>query len=437
MSESAGSARARRWWLRDTARRLSRLNHILIPDTKPERDRLRRRGLVRLLGAPFWILQGLSREGRILLLLAFGVGCAGLDVRFTQIHQLFAMLAGLLVAALLLRPFFRASGAHGEVRGPDRVAVGAPARFDVQVVNRGQTLLQSLRVRRPFLPWDGKWHGRPDGVAALEPGAHATVSATATFAARGEHHLDSFEICTLLPLGLSVGPRQATAGTRFLVVPKVASVSSVTLKPRLPSERDQVLSSVQPGESDLAGVRPYRAGDELKHIHARTWARTGTPHVRQYTAERSDRVSLVVLVDGSAVSELTKEAALSLAAGVAARLALHEGGLDWVQLNDESFVVRPRSGPRALDAVLDRLAVHSLTTRKCSALGALRDGLAATSALVLISAGVTPCARQLVAAAHLAGTPFRWAAVTESEEPVEGATVVGRQVLEAGKEISL
>ncbi len=437
MSTSAGSARARRWWPQDTARRLSRLNHILIPDTKPERDRLRKRGLVRLLGAPFWILQGLSREGRILLLLAVGVGFAGLDVRFTQIHQLFAMLAGLLVAALVLRPFFRASGVRGEVRGPDRVAVDAPARFDVRVINQGPTPVESLRVRRPFLPWDGKWHGRPDGVRELEPGAHATVSGTATFAARGEHHLDSFEICALLPLGLSVGPRQATPGTRFLVVPKIANVTSVQLSQRLPPERGQVLSSVQPGESDVAGVRPYRAGDELKHIHARTWARTGVPHVRQYSAERSDRVTLVVLVDGTGASELTKEAALSLAAGVAARLALHDGGLDRVQLNDEGSVVRPRSGARALDAVLDRLAVHSLTTRECSALGALRDGLAATSAMVLVSAGAPQCAHQLVAAARVSGTPCRWAAVTESEEAVEGATLISRQAIEEGKEIAL
>jgi uncharacterized protein (DUF58 family) len=437
MNERARSTRARRWWPQDTARRLSRLNHILIPDTKTERDRLRRRGLVRVLWAPLWVLQGLSREGRILLLLAFGVGLAGLDVRFTQIHQLFAMLVGLLAAALVLRPFFRASGVYGEVSGPNRVAVDALARFDVRVVNRGQTLLDSLRVRRPFLPWDGKWHGRPEGVRVLAPGAHATVSATATFTARGEHHLDSFEICALLPLGLSVGPRRATPGTRFLVVPKVANVTSVTLSQRLPPERGQVLSSVQPGESDIAGVRPYRAGDELKHIHARTWARTGIPHVRQYSAERSDRITLVVLVDGRGASELTKEATLSLAAGVAARLALHEGGLDRLQLNDESFVVRPRSGPRALDAVLDRLAVHALTTRECSAVAALRDGLPATSSMVLVSAGAPQCARQLAVSAHLGGAPCRWAAVTESEQAVEGATVVSREAVEAGREIAL
>ena len=437
MNDRFRSARARRWWLQDTARRLSRWNHVLIPDTKAERDRLRKHRLVRLLGAPFWILQALSREGRVLLLLAFGVGCAGLDVRFTQIHQLFAMLAGLLAAAVLLRPFFRASHVQGEVRGPDRVGVGAPARFDVRLVNRGEGALDNLRVRRPFLPWDGKWHTRPDGVRLLESGARMTVSATATFSARGEHHLDSFEICTLLPLGLSVGPQQLTPGTRFLVVPRVANVISVGLSHRLAAEHGRVLSSVEAGESDIAGVRPYRAGDALKHVHARTWARTGIPHVRQYSAERSDRVTLVALVDSTGESELTKEAALSLAAGVAARLTLHEGGLDRLQINDESFAVRPRSGPRALDTVLDRLAVHTLTTRECSALGALRDGLASTSSLVVVSAGVPQCAPQLVTAARAGGVPCLWVAVAESHPAAQGATVVSRQAVEDGKEIAL
>jgi len=57
--------------------------------------------------------------------------------------------------------------------------------------------------------------------------------------------------------------------------------------------------------------------------------------------------------------------------------------------------------------------------------------------MVLVSAGAPQCAQQLVVAAHLSGTPCRWTAVTESEEAVEGATVVSREAVESGREIAL
>ena len=213
------------WWtVRLTSRHLARWNHVLIPGKKSDRDRLRRTFLGRGVALVFGIAQAYSREGRALWLVAIPVGCAGLDVHLSQVHQLFAMLLGLLVASAVVRPWFRVSGLRAEVRGPGRVAVGAFARFDIRLHNASRTRLASLRIERPFLPWDGRWHGRAPGVVLLGPGERARVRAEAAFAARGEHHLDGFEVGAVVPLGLAVGPRCATDGPRFLVVPRVANV---------------------------------------------------------------------------------------------------------------------------------------------------------------------------------------------------------------------
>ena len=45
-----------------------------------------------------------------MFLVTLMIGFAGLDVTQTQVHLLFAMLSGLIVASLAARPFFRAYG---------------------------------------------------------------------------------------------------------------------------------------------------------------------------------------------------------------------------------------------------------------------------------------------------------------------------------------
>ena len=428
----SGLAATRRW---------ARLNHILIPQRKDDRDRLRHSPLGRVLKVATGTFEAYSREGRALLLLSVLVGCSSLDVRFTQGHQLFAMLVALLFMSLLTRPFFGARSLRVAVQSPERVAAGMAARFDVLLENTGPRTLTSLRIERPFLPWDGTWQSDVAGVAELLPGERTRVTTAATFVARGEHHLDHFEVGALVPLGLATGAKRTSGGVRFLVVPTVANVVSMRLEHRIPERRGRSVPSRRAGQADIAGVRPYRPGDELKHLHARTWARTGQPHVRQYVDEREDRIALAVLVDGPDAREHVKEAALSLAAGAAARLAFHESGLDNLSINDEWFDVMPRSGAKALDRVLDRLGVHELTRRSCSAGSSFRQRLAGISTLVLITAGSTRCAREIVDIAAARGIPCRWAIVTEpgyakASVPVD-AVVVPAADIEDGKAIIL
>ncbi|GEM_PF-530670 len=429
--------RWRRW---RSSRTLERLNHVLIPGKKADRDRYRNGLLGRLLRLAFVGVEGYTREGRALLLLTALVGCSGIDVRSSQAHQLFAMLVALLLASLLARPLFRTPGLRVAVTAPARVMAGAPARFDLRCCNDGPRRHLNLEVELPFLPWDGRWLHPVTGVPVLERGARACVTATATFVARGEHHLDSFVVGALVPLGLAVGRRRNADVPRFLVVPRVANVVAVRAAHRLPERRGAVVASARAGESELAGVRPYRAGDPLKHLHARTWARTGVPHVRTYVDERQDRVALLVVVDGDEATERTKEATLSLAAGVAARLALHDGGLDALVIDEDAFGVEPRAGVRALDRVLDRLGVHELTRRPRDTVAAITPLLPQLSSLVLVTAGAAPRHQAIVEVARRRGVPCRWGAVREPTAAAaapDGAIPIDVVTIEDGRTIAL
>src|SRR6185369_4338423 len=80
--------------------------------------------------------------------------------------------------------------------------------------------------------------------------------------------------------------------------------------------------------TDLLGVRPYRPGDPVRDLHARSWARHGSPMVREYQEEYFTRIGVVVDADASAASPAHVEAALSLAAGVIACLCRGEALVD-------------------------------------------------------------------------------------------------------------
>lgn len=416
-------------------RELARLNHIFIPAKKADRDRFRNGRFAKLLRPVFSLYFALSQEGRALFVMTILVGLASLDIHESQVYLLFAMLVGLVTASVASRLFFRAHGLSLRVEGPARVAVGETQRFVVTLENRGNEPLASLRLVAPFLPWDGKWLRSPDPVAAIRPQGRASVLADATFMARGEHHLDAFEAALLVPMGLALGPRRQSNDTRFLVVPRVPSVGPIRVTHRRAQHRDARVTSRAVGDDEFAGVRPYRAGDSLKHLHARTWARTGVPHVRTYVAERSDRVGIVVWVDGDDAKESTKEAALTLAAGVAARLLAQGEGVDRLVIDSEVFVVAPRSGRAALDAVLDRLAVFATTTNEVDIEPTLSEAASSLSSLVLIAADDSPRRRRLLAELERVGIPLRWVVVGEdggegerpvrvSQAEIEGAGVI-------------
>jgi uncharacterized protein (DUF58 family) len=332
----------------------ARLNHILIPAMKADRDKIRSRLSVRAL-RPFFALHGmLSRDGRALAAIAVLVGAAGIDVLETQVHLFFAMFVGLIGASLALRWFYRTSGVEADVVALPRIVAGEPQLFSIHLENPTSRPALDLAIEGPFLPWDGKWLATPPHVIEVPAKGRTTVHVRARFSARGEHHLDSFSVAALVPLGLAQGPRIVTSECKFLVVPRPANVVSVSLGDAAARSPRAVRSTHRVGDDELVSVRPYRNGDPLKLLHARTWARTNIPHVKQHVVERSVDVAVVCLFNDK--DEFLLEAAISLAAGAVIRLAEQDSGLDHLVLDARAHRIQPQRGRAASDYALGLLA---------------------------------------------------------------------------------
>jgi uncharacterized protein (DUF58 family) len=338
-------------------RDLARLNHVLVPATKSERDRYRNSRFARRARPLVWMIARLTREGRMVLA---SVGLAALfaiDVGRTESHLLLFATASLLLSSLLFAPAYRLDGASVEVRCPRRVTVGEEIALTLSFRNDGAATHQCIRVERPLLPWDGKWVGPQPTLGRLVPGGKASTVVRARFVARGEHHIDPLRAAALLPLWLAQGPPLRTLGARFVVVPKVARVASFAIGRNRRHQLGGVATATRTGEAtDLLGVRPYRPGDPVRDLHARSWARHGSPMVREYQEEHLSRVGLFVDTDASTAGDEGLEGALSLAAGVVARLGLGEARVDLLVAGEVAHVLAPERNVGSLDQALDALA---------------------------------------------------------------------------------
>jgi uncharacterized protein (DUF58 family) len=276
-----------------------------------------------------WVFARLTWEGRVLLTATCATTVLALDVVRTESHVLVLATASLVFASLLFTRAYRLTGVTAKLSSPPRVSVGDEMIITVSLSNERQVEHRAIRIERPRLPRDGTWIGAPARIPKLAAGGRARAVLRARFTVRGEHHLNPFRAVSVLPLGLSQGAPARTEGVRFVVVPRVARVMSVTTPLNRRHQPGGVARASRTGDAtDLLGVRPYRPGDPVRDLHARLWARHGLPMVREYQEEYFARIGVVIDSDANAASSAHFEAALSLAAGVIARLCRGEALVD-------------------------------------------------------------------------------------------------------------
>ena len=419
----------------------ARLNHVLIPGTKEGRDRLRSGWIGKLAWPVAATYSALTDEGRMVSILMVIVGGFGVDVRNTELYVLWAMLAGILAASVAVRPLYALRGVRVAVSAPRRVLVGEELVFGVTITNDGPRDLSAVRVSGPFLPWDGRWTGASPGLSRLKRGDSARVELRARFVARGEHHLDPFRAAALVPFGLAQGRGLATTGTRFLVLPRIARVVRVTLPEMRRDQTGGVALASKTGDSmELLGVRPYRPGDPIRHLHARSWARTGFPIVREYHEELFRRVAVVVDLDGT--DEGRAEAAISLAAGVVSQLARGEAIIDLLVAGERVHDLTLGRNLGFLEQALELLAClepPSTPSGEAPALLAqLEPHLGRLSSVIVIDAGTR--APAIVDRVRSFGVGCLWLKVDRKRgraASAGGAVSVDPEAIDRGEELAL
>jgi uncharacterized protein (DUF58 family) len=424
-----------------------RLNYVLIPSARSRKPVAQPFGEPRSRGAQrLWSLyRAFTREGRWLFMAALVTGAFAVDVTHTQVYVLFSVLASVMLASLVVGASLRRPELSLRVRAPSRVFVGAEASFVVECARTEpgpSTAL--LRVEGPFLPYFGRWLTRPAPMADLGSGATSSAILKARFSERGDLTLGRFRVSALVPLGLASGPPRESAPVRMRVVPRPAIVLRLGLAPTTRHQPGGVALASKTGESmDLRGVRPYRAGDRIRDLSARTWARTGKPAVREYQEEYFTRVGVVLDCVAprrrSARSDDAFEAAVSLTAGVVAHLGRGDALVDLLVTGGEIHALTLGRSLGFLEQALDHLAVaeSEASVDRARLLELLTPYLARLSAVVMIVDGWDEPRREFVRSIEKKGVRVLSVAVGDPGSTQAPVRTVSVAAIRAGEGLFL
>ena len=336
---------------------LTRLNRILIPTRAAGSERPRPGPVPRRRRVISWFFTRWSREGRILLVTTCVASMFTVDVGRTESHALIFATFALLCISLCFTRLYRLADVTLTARAPRRVSVGDELGVTLALKNLGQRAHRALRLELPALPADGSWSHAGTPITDLGPGEQTSHVLRARFTTRGVHRLAAFRAAAILPLGLAQGAPLRTEQLRFVVVPKPARVVSLKLPTNPQQQPGGTAHASRMGDATaLLGVRPYRPGDPVRDLHARSWARHGAPIVREYQEETFSRVGLLLDIQANAAGAEQLEAGLSLSAGVIAWLGRTEERVDLLVIGEHSEQLPVGHAQATLDHALDLLA---------------------------------------------------------------------------------
>lgn len=335
----------------------------------------------------YWSLRRFTMAG---LCVAYGwvvAGAVGVDIENRVTYQSFALLFALLVFSIASSFFFK--GKFSATRSLPRFGTaGQPLYYQVQVRNLtprpqlGLTLLDNLADPRPtFAHWIAfkiaeNRHVRPFRVSRNRPRspfqvatvkaapipplpAHGEASVTMELfpVRRGLIHFSGVTVACADPLGLFRSFKRFALPQTVLILPKRYPLPPIELPGQVRYQEGGVSLASNIGRSEeFVSLRDYRKGDPLRHIHWRSWAKTGKPIVKEFEDEFFVRHALVLdTFTDEPTSDLLEEA-VSVAASFACTVLTQESLLDLLFVGNKSYCFTAGRGLGTADQMLQILA---------------------------------------------------------------------------------
>jgi uncharacterized protein (DUF58 family) len=173
---------------------------------------------------------------------------------------------------------------------------------------------------------------------------------------RGVLRFEGITLARPDPLGLVRALATFSLGESALILPKRYPLASVAMPGQLKYQDGGVALASRVGRSEeFVALRDYRSGDPLRHIHWRSWAKTGKPIVKEFADEFFVRHALVLDTFSHPHSEAFEEA-VSVAASFACTIQTQESLLDLLFVGEQAYCVTAGRGLAHADQMLEILA---------------------------------------------------------------------------------
>jgi uncharacterized protein (DUF58 family) len=268
--------------------------------------------------------------------------------------ELMVLAAGSLLALAFAIPFVIGRVKLDVVRSlePERVMVGDRAKAVLDITNPGRT-----PIRRRFLEDAIGDQPMTIEIGPLGPGDSTHAVYELPTSRRGLVRVGPAVIARQDPLQIMRRDVAQTGAQDFWVHPRYEPVAALPVG--FAKDLEGPTSDTSPmGDVAFHALREYEPGDDYRHIHWMSTARTGIPVVRHYVDNRRPEL-LVVLDDrATAMSVDQFEVAVEIAASLAVSSMLHQQP---VAVWSTADVILGRTNPGGRNDVLDRLTtVHQV-----------------------------------------------------------------------------
>jgi uncharacterized protein (DUF58 family) len=335
----------------------------------------------------YWGGRRFTRAGIGLLIAVIVAAMMGPDTENNVAYQAFTLLICLLLVSIAFTWSFRARFAAVRLL-PRFGTVGTPFSYRVSVRNQtrriqsGLTLLEDLADPRPTF---AEWHRarvveerhvrsfrigvRPrtpsfntallkaSAVPALPPNREIEVRAELMPLRRGILRFNGVTLARPDPLGLFRAFSKVRQPQSALILPKRYPLPPIALPGSMRYQAGGVALASNVGQSEeFIALRDYRYGDPVRHIHWRSWAKTGKPVVREFEDEFFVRHALVLDTFTDHPRSEVFEEAVSIAASFACSVRTQESLLDLLFVGPESYCFTAGRGLARSDQMLEILA---------------------------------------------------------------------------------
>jgi uncharacterized protein (DUF58 family) len=335
----------------------------------------------------FWASRRFTPTGTALLVALLIVLPLAVDTENNVAYQAACLLCALLLVSTFFGWFVR-TRLLVERRLPRYASAGEPLHYPVQIRNtssRPQAGLIYLETFADARPPASEWvafqraeerrlrkipvwrrqmrhpfrvaRHQPVAIPILPSNQSAEVQVTLIPLRRGVLRFSGITIARPDPLGLFNALWKSSLPQSLLVLPRRYFVPAVALPGSLKYQQGGVAMASSVGQSDeFVSLREYRRGDPYRHIHWRSWAKTGLPIVKEHEDEFFVRHALVLDTFSSDPHSEAFEEVVSVAASFACTIQTQESLLDLLFAGTEAYCFTAGRGLGHADQLLEVLA---------------------------------------------------------------------------------
>lgn len=251
---------------------------------------------------------GLLASAGVMLLAA---ALFGIQELYAIAVAIAALVAGAAVWTRAVRWDLRTSRALT----PSRLQAGSEAVVELSVHNASARRSPIVALRDRV---DGRRSSVTLALGPLDPQTEAQTSYRVPAPVRGIFAIGPLDVELADPFGLVAASRPGVRASALVVHPRVVDLTAPGRSTGPELDALDSWATVRPAEAELATIREYRTGDDLRRVHWASTARLAELMVRQEEAAVDGRLTVAVDLRQPAWAAGGLETALAAAASVLA-----------------------------------------------------------------------------------------------------------------------